>query len=341
MPANLTPDYLAADKKFKAAATPQDKLAALEEMLATIPKHKGTEKMQADLKHRIAKLRDEMQRRKGAARGKPFYHVDKEGAGLVVLIGAPNVGKSMLLRALSHAEPEVADYPFTTRVPLPGMVEFENVQIQLVDLPPITVEFREGWLYGIIRTADVAALVVDLSSEDLLSQTETVLGLLSEANIRLVRSPGRPTEKRAVVIANKLDVLGAGGRLERFREFYHPRNKQDPPASPSARPATITELPVIPVSAAAGTGLDGLRQVMFDLLHVIRVYSKPPGKKADRGTPFILRRGATVLDAAEAIHKDFVEKLKYARLWGREHYQGQMVGRDHVLEDGDIIEIHA
>lgn len=322
MPANLTPDYLAADKKFKAAATPQDKLAALEEMLATIPKHKGTEKMQADLKHRIAKLRDEMQRRKGAARGKPFYHVDKEGAGLVVLIGAPNVGKSMLLRALSHAEPEVADYPFTTRVPLPGMVEFENVQIQLVDLPPITVEFREGWLYGIIRTADVAALVVDLSSEDLLSQTETVLGLLSEANIRLVRSPGRPSEKRAVVIANKLDVLGAGGRLERFREF-------------------IGELAVIPVSAAAGTGLDGLRQVMFDLLHVIRVYSKPPGKKADRGTPFILRRGATVLDAAEAIHKDFVEKLKYARLWGREHYQGQMVGRDHVLEDGDIIEIHA
>ncbi|MBI2972234.1 MAG: TGS domain-containing protein [Armatimonadetes bacterium] len=322
MPANLTPDYLAADKKFKAAATPQDKLAALEEMLATIPKHKGTEKMQADLKRRIAKLRDEMQRRKGAARGKPFYHVDKEGAGQVVLIGAPNVGKSMLLRALSHAEPEVADYPFTTRVPLPGMVEFEDVQVQLVDLPPITVEFREGWLYGIIRTADVAALVVDLSSEDLLSQTETVLSLLSEANIRLVRSPGQPGEKRAVVIANKLDVLGAGGRLERFREF-------------------IGELAVIPVSAAAGTGLDGLRQVMFDLLHVIRVYSKPPGKKADRGTPFILRRGATVLDAAEAIHKDFVEKLKYARLWGREHYQGQMVGRDHVLEDGDIIEIHA
>ncbi|MBI2122863.1 MAG: TGS domain-containing protein [Armatimonadetes bacterium] len=322
MPANLTPDYLAADKKFKAAATPQDKLAALEEMLATIPKHKGTEKMQADLKRRIAKLRDEMQRRKGAARGKPFYHMDKEGAGQVVLIGAPNVGKSMLLRALSHAEPEVADYPFTTRVPLPGMVEFEDVQVQLVDLPPITVEFREGWLYGIIRTADVAALVVDLSSEDLLSQTETVLSLLSEANIRLVRSPGQPGEKRAVVIANKLDVLGAGGRLERFREF-------------------IGELAVIPVSAAAGTGLDGLRQVMFDLLHVIRVYSKPPGKKADRGTPFILKRGATVLDAAEAIHKDFVEKLKYARLWGREHYQGQMVGRDHVLEDGDIIEIHA
>lgn len=323
MPANLTPDYLAADKKFKAATTPHDRLAALEEMLATIPKHKGTEKMQADLKRRIAKLRTETQRRKGAARGKPFYLVDKEGAGQVVLLGAPNAGKSMLLSALSNATPEVADYPFTTRVPLPGMVEFENVQVQLVDLPPITLEFQEGWLYGIIRTADAAALVVDLASEDLRSETETVLRLLAGAGIRLAGSPNGPGEKRAIVVANKLDVHGAGGRLELVRELIG------------------TALPVIPVSAATGTGLDGLRQAMFDLLRVIRVYSKPPGKKADLGTPFILKRGATVLDAAEAIHKDFVEKLKFARLWGREHYQGQMVGREHVLEDGDIIEIHA
>lgn len=322
MPANLTPEYLAADKKFKAATTPQDRLAALEEMLATIPKHKGTEKMQADLKRRIAKLREEMQRKKGATRGKPFYHVDKEGAGQIVLVGAPNVGKSMLLRGLSHAAPEVADYPFTTRVPLPGMVQYENIQIQLVDLPPISLEFQEGWLYGIIRTADAAVLMVDLGSEDMLSQTETVLNLLSQANIRLTRSPRAPEDKRALAVANKLDVHDAAQRLEILREFLG------------------NQLAVIPLSAAAGTGLDGLRQAMFDLLDVIRVYSKPPGKKADLGTPFILKRGATVLDAAEAIHRDFVERLKYARLWSGQHYQGQMVGRDHVLQDGDIIEIH-
>lgn len=323
MPANLTPDYRAADKKFKAATTPQDRLAALEEMLSTIPKHKGTEKMQADLKRRIAKLRGEVQKRKGASRGKPFYHVDKEGAGQILLVGAPNTGKSMLLRALSNAEPEVAEYPYTTRAPLPGMVKFENVQIQLVDLPPITLESQEGWLYGIIRTGDAAILVVDLASEDLISETETVLHLLAEANISLARTPQEQNEKRAAVAANKLDAPGAAERLELFREFVGDR------------------WPVIPVSATTGTGLEGFRQTMFDLLRVIRVYSKPPGKKADLAMPFILKRGATVLDAAEAIHRAFVERLKFARLWSGQHYQGQMVGRDHILEDGDIIEIHA
>lgn len=323
MPANLTPAYLAADKKFKAATTPQDKLAALEAMLATIPKHKGTEKMQADLKRRIAKLRVETQRRKGAARGKSFYHVDKEGAGQVVLVGSPNAGKSRLLRALSNADPEVAEYPFTTRVPQPGMVEYENVQIQLVDLPPVTPEFAEGWLYAIIRTADAVLLVVDLSSEELLTETKLVLHLLAQANLEFAGVPKGPHEKRAVVAANKLDVPGAGARLAILRELLGDR------------------LPLLPLSAEAGTGLDGLRRTLFDLLNVIRVYSKPPGKKADQSAPFILKKGATVLDAAEAIHKDFAEKMKYARLWGRDAYHGQMVSRDHVLEDGDVLELHA
>jgi len=323
MPANLTPDFMAADKKFKAATTPQERLSALEEMLATIPKHKGTEKMQADIKRRIAKLRNETQRRRGAARGKPFYLVDKEGAGQLALVGAPNAGKSSLLAALTNAEPDVADYPFTTRVPLPGMMMYENVQIQLVDLPPITADFQEGWLYAIIRTAHAALLVVDLGADDLLEQTEGVLALLAQANIHLVAEPHEPQQKRAIVVANKLDARGAADRLALFREFIGDR------------------LTVLPVSAKAGTGLDALREASYKLLGVIRVYSKPPGKKADMSAPFILPRGSTVLDAAEAIHKDFVEKLRFARLGGRDGYQGQMVGRDHVLEDGDVLEIHA
>lgn len=323
MPANLTPAYLEADRRFKAATTPQDKLSALEEMLATIPKHKGTEKMQADIKRRIAKLRQEVQRRRGATRGKPFYHVDKEGAGQIVLVGAPNAGKSMLLKALTNAQPEIAEYPFTTRVPLPGMVQFEDIQIQLIDLPPITLESSEGWLYGIIRTADAAVLVVDLATDDLLTQTETLRNLLAQANLSLVTRPRGSDQKRALIVANKLDAPGAGQRLAIFREFAG------------------DALPVLPVSAAAGTGLETLRHELFRLLGVIRVYSKPPGRKADLSTPFILKRGATVLDAAEAIHKDFVARLKYARLWGRDEFQGQMVGRDHVLEDGDVIEVHA
>ena len=327
MPANLTPDYMAADKKFKAATTPQDRLAALEEMLSSIPKHKGTEKMQADIKRRIAKLRSETQKRRGAARGKPFYHVDKEGAGQLVLVGAPNSGKSALLRALSHAEPDVAEYPFTTRAPLPGMMTYENIQIQLVDLPPVDAEQSEGWLYGVIRTADGVLLVVDLADDDVLAETEEVLRLLREANLELRTAPDAsvpdgPQQKRTLIVATKLDARGAGERLAIFREFIGDR------------------LAILPVSAEAGTGLDGLREAGFRLLDVIRIYSKPPGKKADFTAPFILKRGAAVVDAAEAVHKDLVEKLKYARLWNRTH-QGQMVGRDHLLEDGDILEIHA
>ncbi|HEY3230334.1 MAG TPA: GTPase, partial [Roseiflexaceae bacterium] len=211
MPANLTPEYLAADRKFKEATTPQHRLAALEEMLATIPKHKGTEKMQADLKRRIAKLRQETQRRKSAARAKPFYHVEREGAGQITLVGAPNSGKSLLLAVLTNALPEVAAYPFTTRMPLAGMVAFEDVQIQLVDLPPISQESAEGWLYAIVRNADGALVVVDLADPDILTSTQQMLGLIEGAGLTIVppgaaRSAGQVP---AMFVAAKLDTPGA------------------------------------------------------------------------------------------------------------------------------------
>ncbi len=328
MPANLTPDYLAADRKLKEAATPQDKLAALEEMLATIPKHKGTEKMQANLKSRIAKMRGEAQRRKGAVRARPFYHVEREGAGQIALAGAPNSGKSSILAALTHAVPEIADYPFTTRVPQSGMAAFEDLQVQLVDLPPISEEFSEGWLYAIIRGADGVLVAVDLADADILTSTEQVLKLLEAANLRLV-PPGpvdgrRPAgELPAIFVATKLDAPNARETLQIFREFYGSR------------------LPLLPVSSQQDVNLGELRKTMFAMLNVIRVYSKKPGKKPDLSVPYILRKGAAVLEAAAVVHKDFAERLKYARLWRRGGLEGQMVGRDHPLEDGDILELHA
>ena len=215
MPANLTPQYMTADKKFKEATTPQQKLEALEEMLSTIPKHKGTEKMQADLKRRIAKFRQETQRRKGAARALPFYHVEREGAGQITLVGAPNSGKSSMLGALTNAEPEVGDYPFTTRVPLSGMALFEDVQVQLIDLPPISPEMTEGWLYAIIRGADGALVVVDLADPDILASTEQVLQLVAAGGVELISSDrvrGGPREVPAVFIAHK------AGRAPRGRD---------------------------------------------------------------------------------------------------------------------------
>ncbi len=324
MPANLTPEYLAADRKFKEATTPQAKLAALEEMLAVIPKHKGTEKMQADLKRRIAKLRQEAQRRRGAARARPFYHVDREGAGQLVLVGGPNVGKSSLLAALTNAQPEIADYPFTTRVPLAGMAAFEDVPIQLVDLPPVSPEMTEGWLYALIRGADGALVVVDLADPDLLSSTEQVLALLAAGGVEITPpgAPRGPRQTPGLFVATKLDAPGARDALEIFKEFYAAR------------------LPVLPVSAQQDVNLGELRREMFRLLGKIRVYSKKPGKKPDLDVPFVLPQGTTVQEAAGAVHKDFAERLRYARLWRAGEYDGQMVSRDHVLRDRDILELH-
>jgi ribosome-interacting GTPase 1 len=316
---------MAADKKFKEATTPQQKLEALEEMLSTIPKHKGTEKMQADLKHRIAKLREATQRRKGAARARPFYQLEREGAGQIVLVGAPNSGKSSILRALSHARPEIADYPFTTRAPLGGMVAFEDVQIQLVDLPPISEESAEGWLYGIVRIADGALFVVDLADPDILDSTEHVFSLLTSANLSLIPPGGARglNDVPAMFVATKLDAPGARDTLGVFKEFYGGR------------------LPALPVSAEQDVNLGELRKTMFDMLEIIRVYSKKPGKKPDLDVPFIMRRGTTVLEAAAVVHKDFGQRLRYARLWRRGEIEGRMVGRDDLLEDGDILELHA
>ncbi len=324
MPANLTPDYMAADKRFKEASSPQAKLEALEEMLATIPKHKGTEKMQANLKSRIAKLRQETQKRKGSARARPFYQVDREGAGQLVLIGAPNAGKSALLGALTNAEPEVANYPFTTRVPMAGMAPFEDIQIQLVDLPPVSEESAEGWLYGIIRSADGAFFAVDLADEDVLSVTEHVFELLAGAGVTVI-PPGQPrcsNEVPAVFVATKADAPHAGDNLQVFKEFYG------------------TTLPIVVVSAEQDMNLDTLRRQAFDMLKIIRVYSKKPGRKADLDLPFILRHGTTVLEAAAVVHKDFAAKLKYARLWRPNEIDGLMAGRDQILADGDILELH-
>lgn len=325
MPANLTPEYLAADKKFKEATSPEARLAALEEMLRTIPKHKGTEKMQADLKRRIAKFRAEAQRRKGAARAKPFYHVEREGAGQIALVGAPNSGKSSLLAALTNATPEIAAYPFTTRVPLAGMAAFEDVQIQLVDLPPISPESAEGWLFAIIRGADGALLVVDLADQDVLASTEATFDLLAASNVTLIPPdrPRGPNMVPAVIVAAKLDAPGAADTLAVFKEFYGDR------------------LPVLPISAEQDVNLGELRRTMFAMLRLVRVYSKKPGKKPDLHVPYILKRGTTVLDAAAVVHKDFAEGLRFARLWRQRAIDGLMVGREHVLEDGDILELHA
>jgi len=335
MPANLTPQYLAAEQRFKDAVTLQEKTAALEEMMALIPKHKGTEKMRADLRRRLAKLRSESEKKHGVSKASSMYSVQREGAGQVVLVGGPNVGKSSLLKNLSHATPEIGAYPFTTRLPQPGMMPFENIQIQLVDMPAMDPSTYEPWMGGIVRQADMAMLIADLSADEMLDGIESVLALLESANIQLSGKPdsggGRDTAvwRHAILVANKCDDIKAAGRLEILREFFASR------------------FDIIPASTASGEGLDSLRKKLFEDLDVVRIYTKIPGKKADlSGSPFVLKHGSTVLDAARAVHREFVHSLKFAKLWSSEksrrpvRLNGQMVERTYQLEDGDILELH-
>jgi len=329
MPANLTPDYLAAEARFREAVTIEEKLAALDEMYATIPKHKGTEHMRADIKRRISKLRSKAQQ--SAKKGKRFdeFHVEKQGAGQIVLLGPPNSGRSTLLARLTSAEPQIADYPYTTRSPMPGMMEFEDISIQLVDTPPMSGEHTEGGIISLARNSDAVALVLDASDDALLDEIEDIRAQTAKSRTVLagarspdVDLPAGMVLRRTLIVANKIDLSGAQDNSEVLKEFYS------------------DEFDILPVSAATGRGLEELRRAMFDLLGIVRVYTKIPGKPPDLDNPFTLRKGSTLIDFAGAIHKDFVHKLRFARAWGKNHLDGAQIGRDHVLEDGDVVELH-
>ncbi len=320
MPANLSPEFKKAEEKYRAAVAPEERLVCLEEMLQTIPKHKGTEKMQADLKTRIAKLKKELSGgSKGGARRGDWFHVEKQGAGQVIAFGAPNCGKSALVRELTGLPTEVAAYPFTTTVPAAGMMPYEDIQIQLVDTPPVSPE-SPAWLFHIMRTADALLWLLDLADDNLLEVTEQTQSLLRSARIAVAPDP-ELTFKPIIRVGAKADDSEASDRLSILREL-------------------TGDVPLLLVSVVTKTGLEELKRQSFHALNIIRVYTKKPGKPADMNDPVILKSGSTVVDAAFHLHKDFAAGLQYARLWNQQGYEGQRVERAHVLADRDIIEFH-
>jgi ribosome-interacting GTPase 1 len=329
MPANLTPQYLEAEARFRDAKDYQEKMDALEEMLKLVPKHKGTEKIQADIKRRLSKLRVEAQKKgKAGARHADPFAVRREGAGQLVLLGPPNSGKSSLVERLTRASPEVGLYPFTTHKPLPAMMKFENVPIQLVDAPPVTTEHFEPGMVTLLRNSNVVVVVADLEAGDPVGPIEAILEQLEKHRLSLSppAPPSEPGAKVTLWIANKSDCSVAEENLEILREFL-PRSWLN-------------------LSATTGVGLDEFAKVAFEALDVIRIYTKPPGKTPDLDDPHILKKGATVLDAATAVHREFAQKLRFVRLW-RESTDGEKsppsgikVDRDYVLHDEDIIELH-
>ncbi len=327
MPTNLPPEYFEADKRYRKARTPAEKIDCLEELLSSIPKHKGTDKLRADLRKRLSKLKTASQSKKGASKRDSAFHIDKEGAGQVVIAGPPNVGKSALLATLTHATPEVADFPYTTWKPTPGMMPLEDIQIQLVDTPPLNRDYMEPELLDLIRRADLILFVVDIQT-DPVEQLEDTVALLAEHRIVPYRLKERYPEHRNLnvipffVLANKNDDEHSDENVEIFRELIE------------------DDWPLLPISTNTGRNLELLKQTVFERLEIIRVYSKAPAKEPDLTAPFILKKGSTVEDFAEKVHHDFVEKLKIVRVWGQDVYDGQMVHRDHMLHDGDVVELH-
>ncbi len=330
MTTNLTPQYREAEEEFRQAVSPEAKLEALEKMLRLIPKHKGTEKMQGDIKKRIAKWKtqSEQAKKRGGKRIDPS-HVPREGAAQVAVIGPVNTGKSSLISVLTNLEPNIAEYPFTTRMPQPGMMFNHGIPIQLVDTPALDPNVTERWISGLIRNADMAVLVLDLARDDLIEQWEAAHTVLEDLNIKLIDPEGEKTFEDhglatlpSIYLGNKCAMDEADERLSILAELF-----EDLP-------------PIHPVSARTGSGLEDFKERVTDSMRLIRVFSKPPGKEPDMDNPFVLKRGSTVSELAKTVHKDLAKQMKFARVWGEKVYDGQRVAMDYELNDGDIVELN-
>jgi len=338
MPTNVTAEYKKAEEAFRKAREPRERLECLREMMRTIPRHKGTEHLQADIKSRIKQLTEELSApKKGARRSGPSHVVRPEGAAQLALLGPPNAGKSSLHARLTGSRAEVGPYPFTTQLPVPGMLPHLDIHFQLVDLPPVSAEFMEPWLVATLQPADGVLLVIDVSDPECVDQIPAILQRLREKKIFLrSRWPGLTAETDSqplsddpfrldlptLLIANKSDLDPDPGEVEVLEELLGLR------------------FPALSVSAETGDGLDQLGPFLFRALEIVRVYTKSPGKPADMDRPFTVCRGATGLDVARLVHRDIARDLKFARMWGRNVFDGQQTGPEHPVEDGDVVELH-
>jgi len=383
MPANLPAEAEKALAKYQAARTIEEKIKALEEALSLIPDHKGTERLRGRIKRRISELKREAERRAAARIARrDYFHIPKEGAAQIAILGPANSGKSSLLRALTNAKPHVSPYQLTTTMPVPGMMVYDGVELQLVELPAIlTEDLQETHLanrsIGFAKNADLILILLD-GGRDPERQLMRILELLDECGvtlkprrceieiekkdgggIRLVVFGGLRADPREVVellnsvgLRNAVVKVHGEASIEDFeeaviRDLIHKKaviavNKADRCDEAGLR--RVRELvgdmaPVLAVSAERGDGLSELKRAIFESLDLIRVYTRKDGVVSDR--PLAVRRGSTVRNLAELIHKEFAEKMRYARVWGRSvRIQGQRVGPDHVLEDGDTVEIY-
>jgi uncharacterized protein len=319
MPANLPTIYHKIEARLKFADTSEEKISILREMLAVMPKHKGTDGLRAELNSKIAKLKKEA-KKKPQARRLDLTHVPKMGIAQVVLMGAPNSGKSALLAAMTNATPEVASYPFTTQKPDVGMIEFENVQIQLVDTPPLYENFHPPWLLALGRSSNVIIGMISGSKSNPEKELDSLLSRLETGSIFLESRDFYNGED--LMRKNGFIIVSRSGedKIKLLREKYGERLDFQ-------RFELNSEVEI-------------LKKEIYDFLNLIRIYTKPPGKEADFTEPVVLSKGSTVEDAAYHIHKDFANKMKYTKLW-RGSNNPRQVGPEEVLMEGDVVEFHS
>lgn len=327
MPTNLPADYFNAEERFRSATTTEDKIKYLEEMMGTIPKHKGTDHLRADLRKKISKLKSAATSKKVSKKQASPYHINKEGAGQIIIIGCTNVGKSSLVSTQTNADPEVSEVPFTTWTPMPGMMTIDNIQVQLIDTPPFSEDYIDPEFLNLIRRADLVLIMIDLHAHPV-QELEFTLQRLQDNRIApnflegQLESEGFLLYVPTLIAVNKYDS-------EDYHEVYQIFIED-----------LAQDYPMVPVSVQTGKNLDVLKKSIFDLLGVIRVYSKAPGKEVDKTAPFVVDIGIRLADFAGKVHKDFQENLKSARIWGTSaDFPGQMVSREHVLEDEDVVEL--
>ncbi len=330
MPTNLPPEYYKIEKLYKEATDHAEKLELLEEMFSKIPKHKGTDHLRADLRRRMSKMKASAQQsKKGTSRQSSVYNISREGAGQIVIVGFPNTGKSALVAAQTNADPEVSPAPFSTWGPTPGMMSIKNIKVQIIDTPPLNPDHVEADMFNLLRKCDLILLMVDLHA-DPVEQLEKSLELLAQQRVvprvmaeQYADEARRFFAKPFLVLANKCDEPADDEVYEIFHEMAD------------------AELKMIPISGQTGRNIDELKQAIFDTLKIIRVYSQAPGQKAKLDLPFVLPIGSTAEDFAAKVHQDFAENMKSARVWGASAaFDGQTVSREHVLADGDVVEIN-
>jgi small GTP-binding protein len=389
MPTNLPPDAKKKWAEVEATRYPRERIQRMEEFLSLVPKHKGTMKLRGQIKKQIAILRKEIEEKKRRKTGRsgPKLFIEKEGAAQIALIGLTNSGKSALLSAITNAKVEISPSQYSTREPVPGVMNYQDIQFQIIEAPALMKGSADGKAWGlqtlaIARNADGIVLLVDLS-QDPIEQLSIIVNELERARILLSKPKGRVEIERkymgaglriilvgrlldctmkdiqellrsyrisdavvkisgeaalddvedaifestiykpAIVVANKIDMEGAEANLKLLEDYVNGK------------------LPILPASSEKRHGLGKLGEALFNMLNIIRVYTKEPNEKNYSKKPFILKRDATVYNLAKNIHSDFKENFAFAKVWAKRLvFSPQKVGATFVLQDGDIVEIH-